>query len=285
MSGSEKLIELMQEELDGLHKIFLEILDEVDRICRKYHIEYSLDGGTMLGAVRDHGFIPWDDDADIVFTRDQYRKFYAACKKELDTDRFFLQEYRTDKAYPWGYSKIRRLGTELIQPGQEHIPFHKGIYIDVFVDDPVPDGYIARRVNYFLCFCIRKCQYAVMGKLSAKSRFMRWWYSKLDKVPKDLLFASLNFLAAKTNKKTELVSHRTWPFPGEGNKYGLPSDLFDEYMDVDFEGRNYRIVKDYDRYLRRLYGDYMTLPPEDKRKPKLPRTFMSFDISVSKWQG
>lgn len=286
-----ELLELTDEQLEKLHQVFLELLSEVDRICRKHGIEYTLDGGTLLGAIRHKGFIPWDDDADIVFTRDEYRKFYKACKRELNTDEFFLQEYRTDKAYPWGYAKFRRQGTELIQPGQEHIPFNKGIYIDVFIYDQVPDGYITRRLHHAACYCLRKCEYSVVGKLTAKSVLMRWWYSKLDKIPKDLLFAVLNFLAALTNgevgkkhrlknwkrdRKSELASHKTYPYFRDAVKYGMPASSYDEYMDVIFEDRTLRIIKDYDRYMTLLYGDYMGLPPEEDRKPKLPIVSLKF---------
>lgn len=104
---SEK-ITLSKEKLRQLQLVELEMIVEVDRICRKYKIKYSLDGGTLLGAVRHHGFIPWDDDADVIFTRHEYAKFYKACKKELDQERFFLQDYTTDPYYRWGYAKLRR---------------------------------------------------------------------------------------------------------------------------------------------------------------------------------
>ena len=117
---SEKVI-LSPEDLRTLQLLELEMLVEVDRICRKYGIEYSLDGGTLLGAVRHKGFIPWDDDADVIFTRHEYVRFCRACKKELDTERFFLQDYRTDPNYRWGYAKLRRKGTEFVRLGQEHM--------------------------------------------------------------------------------------------------------------------------------------------------------------------
>ena len=89
-------------ELRQLQKIELEMLVELDRICRKYQIAYSLDGGTLLGAVRHKGFIPWDDDADVIMLRKEYMKFRKACIKELDRTRFFLQDYQSDPQYRWG---------------------------------------------------------------------------------------------------------------------------------------------------------------------------------------
>lgn len=103
------MIELDATTLRKLQMTELEMLKEVDRICRKYDIKYSLDGGTLLGAIRHNGFIPWDDDADVVMLRPEYIRFYKACKKELDKDKFFLQDFRTDLDYRWGYSKCAEM--------------------------------------------------------------------------------------------------------------------------------------------------------------------------------
>ena len=94
-----EIVKLTSGQLRTLQLIELEMIVEVDRICRKKHIQYTLDGGTLLGAVRHKGFIPWDDDADIVMTRHEYARFFHACKNDLDKERFFLQEYRTDPNY------------------------------------------------------------------------------------------------------------------------------------------------------------------------------------------
>lgn len=258
---------LNDEELKKLQAVCLELVKEVDRVCRKNRIEYTLDGGTLLGAVREHGFIPWDDDADIAFSREEYEKFFEACKTDLNNERFFLQEHRTDPEYPWGYSKLRMNGTKLVQIGQEHLKFHNGIFIDIFIYDNVPDGYLSRRLHHAACYCIRKCQYSVVGKKNARNPLLRGWYSAIDHIPKEWLFRTLDHMQRKTNlKKTELASHMTFPYKREEAHFGLPRKCYDHYMDAKFEGELFRIMRDYDDYLTPLYGDYMTPPPEKDRE-------------------
>ncbi|MBR1862351.1 MAG: LicD family protein [Lachnospiraceae bacterium] len=262
-----KALVLSTEDLEKLHSINLEMISEVDRICRKNHIEYSLDGGTLLGAVRHKGFIPWDDDADLIFTRHEYARFYRACKKELDASRFFLQDYRTDKHYRWGYAKLRRKNTEYVRVGQEHLKQKTGVFIDIFVVDNIPDGFLKRNLYYALNFCVRKALYAELGMKQSDSVFLRLWYSLIYRsFSKDIFFNIRNRLAFSANKhKTKLKSHYLYPYPSPETKYGMPSECFEEYMDMEFEGKTFRVFKQYNRYLTLLYGDYMTPPPPEKR--------------------
>lgn len=260
-------VELSSEALRNLQLIELEMIVEVDRICRKYQIEYSLDGGTLLGAARHKGFIPWDDDADIIFTRHEYARFCRACKKELDRERFFLQDYRTDENYRWGYAKLRRKGTEFIRLGQEHMKYRTGVCIDVFVVDHVPDGFLMRRLYYGANFCIRKVLYSELGQVAAEDPLQRVMYRALYRLPRNTMFHLRNCLAARCNKKdTELVSHLLYQYPSKESKYGMPAECFRHYRDIEFEGMQLRCFVDYDRYLTLLYHDYMTLPPVEKRR-------------------
>lgn len=259
------MVELDKENLRKVQLAELEILKEIDRICRKNDIHYTIDGGTLLGAVRHGGFIPWDDDADVAMMRPEYDKFFEACKKDLDTKRFFLQEHRTDPNYPWGYSKIRMNDTLFVRDNQAHIDMHQGIFVDVFIYDDVPDNYVLRRLHLFACTCIRKCQYAVVGKYRADSSLERRWYNLLDRVPKDFLFDSIERIAKITDRhEGELCRHMTYPYTR--SRYGLPRHCYNEFRDMEFEGYIFRAFKDYDAYLSALYGDYMSLPPESDRK-------------------
>lgn len=260
------MIKLEGKLLRQLQMTELEMLIEVDRICGKYGIRYSLDGGTLLGAVRHHGFIPWDDDADVVMLRQEYDKFYEACRRDLDTERFFLQEYRTDPGYRWGYSKMRRNGTVFLREGQEHVQCNQSVFIDIFIYDNVPDHAAARRLHLFLCYCIRKALYSEVGRKNAGNPLLRSWYGMLSRIPRELWFRLIEGIAGQMNKKRcELVRHMTYPYRKEC-RYGLPAECFEEYTEKDFEGYRFKVFQNYRLYLTRLYGDYMTLPPEGQRK-------------------
>ncbi len=277
----EEPIKLSPEMLRNLQLTELEMIAEVDRICKKNNIEYSLDGGTLLGAIRHGGFIPWDDDADLIFTRHEYAKFYKACKKDLDKERFFLQEYRTDPGYRWGYAKLRRKGTEFVRFGQEHTQYRKGVCIDLFVVDNVPDTFLLRRLYHGWNYCVRKILYSDVGRVQATSEALRSWYKFLYLIPRNPVFKARNFFARICNRReTELVCHLTHPYPSKATKYGVPSECFKEFIDMDFEGFKFRAFKQYDRYLSLLYGDYMKLPPEDKRKIHPASKLVLNDISL-----
>lgn len=261
--GEKEQVKLSGKELRKLQLNLLEMLIEVDRICRKNHIKYSLDGGTLLGAVRHHGFIPWDDDVDVIMRREEYEKFYQACKKDLDESRFFLQEYRTDPYYRWGYEKLRRKGTEFVRLGQEHMKNKTGIFLDIFVVDNVPDNPFLRRIHYCACFVIRKLLYSELGMKSAPTKGLRKWYAFLYRaIPRNVIFKWRNQIAERCNRKrTKLVRHMTHTYAI--SRYGMPGSCFDEMIDMEFEGYKFRAFQQYDKYLVALYGDYMKLPPKE----------------------
>ena len=247
------MVNLTGETLRKLQLTELELMQEVDRICRKNRIKYSLDGGTLLGAVRHKGFIPWDDDADIMMTRKEYERFYKACKRELDAEKYFFQEFRTDKEYRWGYAKLRKNGTTFLREGQEHIKCHTGVCIDIFVFDEVPDGTISRRVHYLSCFLIRKGLYSVVGKKNAKRLWERVIYGLFATLPRDFWVGRLMKLARRQyGKDRKLVSHLTYP-NRKSIRYGLTSSYYNDYVELEFEGYPFMAVKEYDKYLSELF--------------------------------
>lgn len=255
---------LTEEELRAVQLIEVEMIAEVDRICKKCEIQYCISAGTQLGAVRHRGFIPWDDDADIAFLRPEYEKFRMACETELDKERFYFQDYRNTPGYRWGYGKLRRKGTEFIRLHQEHMPYEQGIFIDIMPYDNVPDNYINRKIHNFKCFLYRKSFWAPLGKRQSVG-WEKFVYQILEKIPDDKLYASYNKFIARSNKRdTKRIRILTFPVPGY--ECGYLRKCFTELIPTKFEDIAVMGMKNYDTYLSYKYGNYMELPPVEKRK-------------------
>ena len=243
------------------------MLLEIDRICKKCGIKYCLIGGTALGAVRHGGFIPWDDDIDVGFMRPEYEKFIEACKTELDSERFYFQDYRHTKGYRWGYGKLRRKNTLFMRLNQDCMPYEQGIFVDLFVIDNCPDVRFLQPLHNFVCFLFRKASYSKIGRLEAKG-FGKLAYEFLYLIPEKTLYRALdNFI--KINNKKESKRVRTLLFPLSKTKsglYGYQRTWYEELTEIEFEGHKLPIMKDYHDYLTFKYGDYMKLPDEKDRQ-------------------
>lgn len=259
------MMEIDEKSLRKLQLIELEMLIEVDRICRKNGIRYTLTGGTLLGAVRHGGFIPWDDDADISMLRAEYERFRSVCEKELDHERFYFQDMKSTEGYRWGYAKLRRRGTVFLRENQEHMPYEQGVFIDIFPRDGVPDGMIMRKIHKFACFCVRKTLWSAVGRVADTRKFMRTWYEFLYRIAGNRICNIYCSLVKKSNKKnTKLVRALTFPVP---NKYdGYLRKGYYESIDMKFENHMFMVNKNYKEWLSQEFGDYMQLPSVEKRK-------------------
>jgi len=259
------MIQLNSETLRQVQLIQLEMLIEVDRICKKCGIHYNIIAGTLLGAIRHKGYIPWDDDADVALLRPEYEKFRTACKTELDRTRFYFQDHRNTKGYRWGYGKLRRKNTLFLREYQEHMPYKQGVFIDIFPLDGVPDNYILRSMKNFECFCVRKILWARVGKIAEKHFWKRQVYKILDKIPESKVFRYYHIMIHNANRKrTRMV--RILMFPTPNSEYGYYRNWYENSTDTVFEGKVLHGIKDYDSYLSFKFGDYMELPPEEMRK-------------------
>ena len=259
------MLQLDDEMLRKVQMVQLEMLLEVDRICKKCGIKYNIIAGTLLGAVRHGGYIPWDDDADVALLRPEYEKFRKACKTELDHTRFVFQDHRNTKGYRWGYGKLRRKDTLFLREYQEHMPYMQGIFIDIFPLDSVPDNYFLRSFKNFECFCVRKILWSKVGKLAEKNPLKKQVYKWLDKISEKTVFGYYHYMIRKAGrKKTRMVRILTFPTPN--SEYGYYRCWYENSTDTLFEGKVFQGIKDYDSYLSFKFGNYMELPPVEKRK-------------------
>lgn len=259
------MIKIDSITLRKIQMIQVEMLQEVERICKKCGIHYNIIAGTLLGAVRHGGYIPWDDDADVAMLREEYEKFRIACKIELDTTRFYFQDHRNTKGYRWGYGKLRRKNTLFLREYQEHMPYKQGIFIDIFPLDGVPDNYLLRSIKNFECFCVRKILWSKVGKVAEKNFFRRQVYKLLDKISEEDVFRYYHMMIHYANKKkTRMV--RILMFPTPNKEWGYYRKWYESSADTEFEGIVFQGIKDYDGYLNFKFGNYMELPPVEKRK-------------------
>ncbi len=255
--------------LQRIQEIELEILDEIIRICEKNHIKYNLEGGSCLGAVRHDGMIPWDDDIDIAMLREEYNKFYEACKRDLDTSRFLYQDFRTDKSCGLIFTKIRRKDTILSESYCSHLKFHQGVWVDIFCYDSVPSDKkkrdrLRKKMKILQNLYIIRCGYNLPESAPAYLQPIYRVVRFLVKiVPIDFLIGKMWLLM---NQYKDSRGKYVFNYGGAYPEKGLfKRELFEHTIDHEFNGRRAKIVEDYPGYLKQLYNDYMKLPPENKR--------------------
>lgn len=266
------------EELRRMQLIQLELLEEVDRICTKHHISYAVEGGTLLGTVRHKGFIPWDDDVDIAMVRSEYRKFCRACRKELDTEKYFFQSHDTDPEYRWGYAKVLKNGTSFVRYGQEHMKMRRGVYVEIFPMDGIPETHIEKKLYNFLRLCCRKIMWSEVGKVSCKSPMMRLWFRMLNRIPVDRAFALLDFLSRKYDeRKARYVTCLSFPDCWVKGEPGFKREYYLETKRMLFEGKEINVPQKEKELLVTLFGkNYMTPPPEKERETHIPASSFEF---------
>lgn len=259
------MIQLDEKQLHQLQRVELELLLEADRICRKCGIHYNIIAGTLLGAVRHGGFIPWDDDADIALLRGEYEKFRRACETELDTSRFYFQDHENTPGYRWGYGKLRRKGTTFLREHQEHMPYEQGVFIDVFPLDSVPAAPIARQVHSARCYLIRKFLWSEVGKTAAKNPWKRLLFRVMSCVPRETIFRRYaKLVEAGCHHSSRWVRILTFPTPTKDE--GYLRAWYEHSAPTVFEGQTFSGIADVDSYLSFKFGNYHELPPESQRK-------------------
>ena len=277
-----ELTELTPEQFRKMQLTQLDMLVEFDRVCRKYDINYVLFCGSLLGAVRHKGYIPWDDDADIAILREDYNKFKLHMN-EMNPEICYFQDHETDPEYRWGYAKLRRTGTEYIRVGQEHLKCKTGIFVDIFPLDDVPHSIIGQILQDRHCYCLRKILWSEVAKYNTKG-FWKLWFTALSKIPADWAFNGFKKYTVKSRNDSD-NRVRCLSFPATGTlykknplkeRYGMPKKWFLERSEYLFENHYFYGTKDYDSILTYIYGDYMKLPPENEREQHSPFSVIRF---------
>lgn len=256
-------------QIDELRELQMQILDYVDAFCRSNNIKYTISGGTLLGAVRHGGYIPWDDDIDIQMLRSEYVRFTELWNKQKDTHPYTFISIESGNGMGYPFGKISNLKTVLYYNGVART----GVYIDVFPVDNVKD------MNDF------KSRHEKIQKLYAKQyRIFAWQQVKTAICQQGKLWLYLKhirtflFGAGRSREKLAVIINRlsqrqnaeecNYVFEmiaGSICKRPIPKDVFHEYKDISFENRTYMAVCDHDSYLTATFGDYMKLPPVEKR--------------------
>ncbi len=256
-------------DLAELKKIELDVLCKIHDICQQQNIRYSLAAGTLLGAVRHGGFIPWDDDIDIFMPRPDYDRFIEYCKSNPVPFNMLCAE--TNDKYKYVFAKAMAKDTVIIEDFSNPDNIEMGVYIDVFPVDGLADTYEAAKKEFSKTSFKRELLVAKNWKKFKRSKTRSWKYEPIRFaffvmsrfVSSQRIIKSLNKRFRKNSFEQCLYS--ACISSSYRKKDIMETEIFKEYIDMAFEGKTFKAFKNYHAYLSNIYGNYMELPPENKR--------------------
>lgn len=257
--------------MNDLQKKLLEILKEFDKVCVKHNLRYFLNGGTCLGAIRHKGFIPWDDDVDVMMPREDYERFLKL--DDFKGTKYFIQCWRTDPRYTYGFAKLRDSSTTFIEDWYKNHQINHGVWIDIFPldgmsDKPIPREKCANKVKYIWY----NTYLNYLPNLIRKPKKETWFKDILLNIVGGLFFwldfghyrnKRMDKFAKKIPFETAVLAGNLFGFTFK--KAAMDKHIFDDYVYVDFEDTKFRVMKRYDDYLTNIFGDYMKYPPLDQQ--------------------
>lgn len=287
-NSNEELLQIEDEELKRLQETLLEIIKDVDRVCKKYNLVYNLGGGSCLGAVRHNGFIPWDDDMDIDMVRRDYEKFREVFQEELGS-KYWLHTPEDTKDYGLAFCRIRKRGTIFRSREDFRNTDEAGVYIDIFIIENTYNSRVLRKVHGFLSlsagfmlscrnFYNNKEFYMEMVKNNTKAKRVFRIKTCIGFLLSWISVDSLTHFWNNINKMCKCNDSKYVVVPvGRNHFFGelYERKKFCETIKFKFEDYELPICVDYDAYLKHMYGDYMKIPKKEDQEKHI---FLEFKI-------
>ena len=249
--------------VDELKRLQLDLLSDIHDFCVNNDIKYSLAYGTLLGAVRHKGYIPWDDDIDILMRREDYERFIKIYHHKY----YAIVDTTTLKGYYLPFAKLCDMRTVMQEKNTQKAEI--GVYVDIFPVDNMPDSENELNVFFFkkkLLNAIHNLKIVAVDKNRelSKNLILALSHVILAIIPISIIVDRMKSISEKYK---DVCTKRRAVFVTADNKrkWVLPKEIYDEYIEISFEGKTFMAIKEVDRYLAAMYGDYMILPSEDKR--------------------
>lgn len=258
-------MDLSNEQMSQLKQVELDIFKAFLTICEQLNLRYYLLGGTLLGAVRHKGFIPWDDDIDVGMPRKDYEIFLEKGQSLLPKN-LFIQNIKTEKNCPYNFTKIRKSDTAFIESSIHHFSINHGIFLDIFPLDYYPETpKKQKKIDFWNKIYTSRVgfEFDLPGNRfpSLKRRILRLWLK--------IIFPSWQKALLKREKlmKSTLTETLTANYCGAwGKKEIVPTEWYGQGTMLEFEGLQVCAPSNYQAWLTQVYGDYMQLPPIEKQK-------------------
>ncbi len=283
----DRLANASDDEIKALQNKSYEILCYFDSFCRKHNMKYSLAGGTLIGAIRHHGFIPWDDDVDVFMMRDDYEKLPELWNKYADTEKYSYCRTNEKENYHNTGSSIRDNNTTFINYHSVNDDINHGLQIDILPIDYRPNNFFHRIGQIFWAMLyslfnaqrlpdrqgkiLRFSSYILLNMISSsRMRFKIWNYAQSK-------------MSSYNKKNCDEVVELTSGL--KSMLRTLPKEWFSSTVEKKFEKQMLPVINGYDSYLRKVWGDYMQLPPEKDRVAKHNTVFIDLDNSYKKYRG
>lgn len=256
----------VSEKLKKIWAVELDLLKHLLDVCKKHNIKVQVFAGTLLGAVRHKGFIPWDDDVDVAMTREDFYRLCEVAPKEFK-DPYFFQTALTDEKFYFPHGHLRNSLTTGVIAGNESADYNNGIFIDVFPLDGFSDSRIKDRIQLCLMRIFVKCcttyRRDVRKNNSVSEVISRMMRPFLRIFPFKFWNAIYNSILSMWTESTERIGLRT--HFGFGSKYCIKKTELSDTIEIPFENMLVPVPRAYDTVLSRIYGDYMSFPAPEQR--------------------